>query len=164
MQLWTGDTQCKDIVLDVADHLVHPQLPSKMLQCICHVIPVPDQCYGVHIMALYATAPAAICIHGLMEVAPCQKTEHEATGDTTSVFPLPTVNEDRGPKKDSDEDHLDGIFHALHPSAPFSWSAVGHPQPLLHTIGVVIVIPGDRRQGLGMLQKTKRPPKVQGGP
>ena len=30
---WTGGRACKDLVLDVADHVAHPLLPPKMAQC-----------------------------------------------------------------------------------------------------------------------------------
>jgi len=52
------------------------------------------------------------------------------------VLPLPTVNEDRGPEKDSDEHHLDGVLHALQPRAPIMSPTLADPQPLPNAVRV----------------------------
>ena len=64
------------------------------------------------------------------------------------VLPLPTVDEDRGAEKDSDEDHLDGILHAMQPCAPWGTLPLtaADPQPLVNAISVPCVIPEDMRQ------------------
>ena len=158
---WTGDRGCKDLVHDVADHVLHPLLPPKMVQRRRHVILVPAPLHKAHIIALHTPVPAAICIHGHGHVAACEETEHEAAGGAASVLPLPTVNEDRGPEKDSDEDHLHGVFQALHPGAPIMPSTPRHPQPLANAIRVPGVIPqdmGQRTRQQEMRQKTARPP------
>ena len=117
-----------------------------MVQRRRHVILVPAPAHAAQIMALHALVPAAICVHGHGEVATREETEHEAAGGAASVLPLPTVNEDRGPEKDSDEDHLDGMFHALPPGAPIMRSTLADPQPLANAIRVPGVIPEDMGQ------------------
>ena len=63
------------------------------------------------------------------------------------VLPLPTVNEDRGTEKDSDEDHLDGILDAMPPRARGRCPpSPADPQPLANAISVPCVIPGDMRE------------------
>ena len=57
------------------------------------------------------------------------------------MLPLPTVNEDRGPEKDSDEHHLDGVLHALQPGAPIMSPTLAHPQPLPNAVRVPSVVP-----------------------
>ena len=59
------------------------------------------------------------------------------------MLPLPTVDEDRGPEEDSDEDHLDGMLHAR-PRAPAS--IPGDVQPLANAIWVPGVVPEDMGQ------------------
>ena len=82
-----------------------------------------------------------------MEVATREETEHEAAEGAAPVLPLPTVNEDRGTEKDSDEDHLDGILDAMPPRARITWLPIpADPQPLANAIWVPCVIPGDMRQ------------------
>ena len=146
LRQWTGDRCCKDLVLDVADHVPHPLLPPKMVQRRVHPVVLPALAHQAHIVALQTVVAGAICIHGRVEVATCEETEHEAAGGAASVFPLPTVNEDRGPEKDSDEHHLDGMFHALHPGVPIVHPTLADPQPLANAIWMPGVIPEDMGQ------------------
>ena len=144
---WTGDRACKDLVLDVADHVAHPLLSPKVVQRLVHVILAPTPAHKAHIPALQAAVPGSICVHRHVEVATREETEHEAADGAAPVLPLPTVNEDRGADKDSDEDHLDGILHAMPPRARGTLPPTpADPQPLANAISVPCVIPEDMRQ------------------
>ena len=144
---WTGDRACKDLVLDVADHVAHPLLSPKVVQRLVHVILTPTPAHKAHIPALQAAVSGSICVHRHVEVATREETEHEAADGAAPVLPLPTVNEDRGAEKDSDEDHLDGILHAMPPRARGTLPPTpADPQPLANAISVPCVIPEDMRQ------------------
>ena len=150
-------------MLDVADHVAHPLLSPKVVQRLIEAIIVPAIAHKAHVPFLQAAVPRAIGFQRHLEVATREETEHEAAGGTAPVLPLPTVDEDRGTEKDSDEDHLDCMLDALPPGAPGSClPTLADPQPLANAIRVRCVIPedmGQRTRPQEILQKRTRPPE-----